>query len=186
LPEGRIFAKNFHLLISFPGPKSMKELHKAVALELGVRVTIQSASNFRPKATAIAEKAAAGTEEDKETTLIKFLGDHWDTHALSITFFSFSSTNSFVYYKLQNKIVAKLRIPAEFLIVVTTEIHSGLLSLNPYRVKYCSESADDRLLFRIVHEVSRDGIDMSRTSESWLEFATDAVEKIFYRKLSLY
>jgi hypothetical protein len=90
--------------------------------------------------------------------LMKFLGDHWDTHALSTTFFSFSSTDSFVYYKLQNKIVAKLRIPAGFSIVVTTKIHSGLLSLNPYRVKHCSESAEDdnRLLFRIVHEVPRD------------------------------
>jgi hypothetical protein len=77
--------------------------------------------------------------------LMKFLCDHWDTHALSPTFFSFSLVDSFVYYMLKNKIVAKLRIPAGFSIVVTTEIHSGLLSLNPYTVKHCSESADDRL-----------------------------------------
>jgi hypothetical protein len=31
--------------------------------------------------------------------LMKFLGDHWDTRALSTVFFSFSSTDSFVYYR---------------------------------------------------------------------------------------
>jgi hypothetical protein len=89
--------------------------------------------------------------------------------------------DSFVCYKLQNKIVAKLHIPAGFSIVVTTEMHSGLLSLNPYKVNHCSGSADDRLLFRIVHEVPPGGINMSRTSESWLKFATNAVEQIFNR-----
>jgi hypothetical protein len=51
--------------------------------------------------------------------LMKFLGDHWDTHALPTTFFSYSANDSYVYYKLQNKIVAKLLIPAGFSIVVT-------------------------------------------------------------------
>jgi hypothetical protein len=183
----------------------MKEIYKSVALELGVGVTIWSASNFRNKIMALAAPVsdaratypvtdpaappptapvpAVQTVAETETKdmddlpelkarwdetkqpdidvmtwtslalVVQFLGDHWDTHVLSTTFFSFSSTDSFVYYKLQNKVVTKLHIPAGFSIVVTTEIHSGLLSLNPYRVKHYSESADDRLLFRIVHEV---------------------------------
>jgi hypothetical protein len=79
------------------------------------------------------------------------------------------------------RVVARLRIPAGFSIVVTTEIHSGLISLNPYKLKHYSESSHDQLLFRIVHhEVPRDGIDMShRTSEDWLKFATNAVKQIF-------
>jgi hypothetical protein len=113
---------------------------------------------------------------------MKFLGDHWDTHALSTTFFSLSSKDSFgVNYTIKGKAVARLCIPAGFSIVVTTQIHSGLLSLNPYRVKHCSEIADDRLLLRIVHEVPPGGIDMSRTIESWIKFATNAVEQIFNR-----
>jgi hypothetical protein len=113
--------------------------------------------------------------------LMKFLADHWDTHALSTTFFSLSSKDSSVNYKIKGKkgVVARLRIPAGFSIVATSEIHSGLISLNPHRLKHCSESADDQLLFRIVHQVHAKGLNMSRTSESWLKFATDAVKQIF-------
>ena len=88
--------------------------------------------------------------------LMSFLGDHWDTHALPTTFFSLSSQDSFVYYKKDKEVVAQLLIPARFSIVVTTEIHSGLKSLNPHKLKHCSESSDDRLLFRIVHELPRE------------------------------
>jgi hypothetical protein len=196
---------------NFHAPKGMNEMYKAVALELGDGITIRSASNFRNKAIALAEKAPAETEtvgtvpaasiddmpellDEEETNpgtdvttwtsleLMQFLGDHWDTHALPTTFFSFSANDSYVYYKLQNKIVAKLLIPAGFSIVVTTEIHSGLKTLNPYKLKHCSESSDDRLLFRIVHQVGPEGINMDRSSDSWLKFATDAVKKIFNRQ----
>jgi hypothetical protein len=196
---------------NFHAPKGMNEIYKAVALELGDGITIRSASNFRNKAIALAEKAPAETEtvgtvpaasiddmpellDEEETNpgtdvttwtsleLMQFLGDHWDTHALPTTFFSFSANDSYVYYKLQNKIVAKLLIPAGFSIVVTTEIHSGLKTLNPYKLKHCSESSDDRLLFRIVHQVGPEGINMDRSSDSWLKFATDAVKKIFNRQ----
>jgi hypothetical protein len=76
--------------------------------------------------------------------LVQFLGDPWDAHALSATFFSLSLKDSFVNYRIKCKVVARLRIPAGFSIVVTTEIHSGLISLNPHNLKHCSESADDR------------------------------------------
>ena len=196
---------------NFHAPKGMNEMYKAVALELGDGITIRSASNFRNKAIALAEKAPAETEtvgtvpaasiddmpellDEEETNpgtdvttwtsleLMQFLGDHWDTHALPTTFFSFSANDSYVYYKLQNKIVAKLLIPAGFSIVVTTEIHSGLKTLNPYKLKHCSESSDDRLLFRIVHQVGPEGINMDRSSDSWLKFASDAVKIIFNRQ----
>jgi hypothetical protein len=111
---------------------------------------------------------------------MSFLGDHWDTHALPTTFFSLSSQDSFVYYKKDKEVVAQLLIPAGFSIVVTTEIHSGLKTLNPHKLKHYSESTDDRLRFRIVHELPTEGIDMmSCTSEDWIEFATNAVNKIF-------
>jgi hypothetical protein len=98
------------------------------------------------------------------------------------TFFSFSAKVSYVYYMINNKVVAKLRIPAGFSIVVTTEIHSGLKTLNPHKLKHCSESSDDRLLFRIVHQVAPEGINMDRSSDSWLKFATAAVKQIFNRQ----
>jgi len=226
---------------NFRAPKSMNEMYKAVALELGDGITIRSASNFRNKAIALAEKPTAetetvatvsavsttpvpatapvpvahaapvpaeqtttaemedvadlpelkprGVESNPGTTvvttwtseaLMSFLGDHWDTHALPTTFFSLSSQDSFVYYKKDKEVVAQLLIPAGFSIVVTTEIHSGLKTLNPHKLKHYSESTDDRLRFRIVHELPTEGIDMmSCTSEDWIEFATNAVNKIF-------
>jgi hypothetical protein len=229
---------------NFRAPKSMNEMYKAVALELGDGITIRSASNFRNKAIALAEKPTAetetvatvsavsttpvpatapvpvahaapvpaeqtttaemedvadlpelkprGVESNPGTTvvttwtseaLMSFLGDHWDTHALPTTFFSLSSQDSFVYYKKDKEVVAQLLIPAGFSIVVTTEIHSGLKTLNPHKLKHYSESTDDRLRFRIVHELPTEGIDMmSCTSEDWIEFATNAVNKIFNRQ----
>jgi hypothetical protein len=226
---------------NFRAPKGMKEIYKAVALELGDGITIRSASNFRNKAIASAEKPTAETKtaatvstasttpvhatapvpiahaapvpaeqtttaktedvadlpelmpREEETNpgttdvitstssslIMKFLKEHWETHALPTTFFSLSSQDSFVYYKKDNEVVAQLLIPAGFSIVVTTEIHSGLKSLNPHKLKHYSESADDRLLFRIVHELPRDGIYMDRTGDDWIEFATNAVKQIF-------
>ena len=52
---------------------------------------------------------------DKE--LMVFLQEHWDSHSLPSMFVSYSEKDSYVYYTLKGKLIARLRIPAEFLIV---------------------------------------------------------------------
>jgi hypothetical protein len=127
------------------------------------------------------EETETGTEDDEKTTadISTMFESHFDTHALSGTMFSLSSKDAYVYYTKDRRIVARLRIPAGFSIVVTTEILSGRKDVNPCKLKHYSESADDRTLVRFIHEAPQDELDMGRTSESWLKFATDAVEEIF-------
>jgi len=80
----------------------MKQKYDNVALELGVGVTIRSASAFKTDPVAVsltAQVPAAASVPSPPTApdpAVKFLGDHWDTHVLSITFFSLSSKDSFV------------------------------------------------------------------------------------------
>jgi sRNA-binding protein len=102
----------------------MRKKYDNVALELGVGPTIRSASTFRsppekaatemedmektavddmPKATARVEATKQDAKEETKPTnvttwtslaLVQFLKNHWDTHALSTTFFSLSSKDS--------------------------------------------------------------------------------------------
>jgi hypothetical protein len=109
-----------------------------------------------PELTPIGDGTKLDIDVTTHTSLLElmmFLKDHWDRYALSTTFLKLSSKDSFVNYKIKGKkeVVTRLRIPVGFSIVVTTKIHSGLLSsLNSNRLKHCSESVDDRPLFCIV------------------------------------
>jgi len=57
--------------------------------------------------------------------LMVFLQEHQDSHSLPSWFVSYSAKDSYVYYTLKSKLIARLRIPAGFSIVYTVEIHSG-------------------------------------------------------------
>ena len=63
-----------------------------------------------------------------------FLEPHTDTHSLPTLFFSLSDDDPWVYYTENDKVVAKLSLPARLNVIVTTEIHSGLKAFNPYDV----------------------------------------------------
>ena len=87
-----------------------------------------------------------------------------------------------MYYKTKGtngKVVAKLRIPAGFSVVVSTEIHSGLIAFNPKRLEHWSETTHDRVMFRIDHKAPIDGLHMDREDTDWTQFLGEALSVIF-------
>ena len=90
-------------------------------------------------------------------------------------FVSYSEKDSYVYYTLKGKLIARLRIPAGFSIVYTVEIHSGQRVSNPIGLQHFSASDNDRLMFRIIHEAPKNGVLMKRTTEKWFDIAMNAL-----------
>ena len=107
--------------------------------------------------------------------LMVFLQEHWDSHTLPSMFVSYSEKDLYVYYTLKGKLIARLRIPAGFLIVYTVEIHSSQKVSNPIGLQHFSASDNDRLMFRIIHEASKNGVLMKRTTEKWFDIAMNAL-----------
>lgn len=121
----------------------------------------------------------AGTQSNKKQKL--FLKAHTDTHSLPTLFLSISEGESWVYYKTKGKngkVVAKLRIPAGLSVVVTTEIHSGLIAFNPEGLVHWSDTTHDRVMFRIVHKAPAGGLHMDREDTEWTQFLGDALSAI--------
>jgi hypothetical protein len=108
-----------------------------------------------------------------------FLDPHTDTHSLPTLFFSLSDDDPWVYYTENDKVVAKLSLPARLNVIVTTEIHSGLKAFNPYGVVHFSQNVEDRLLFRIVHKAPPGGLHMDRGNSEWTQFLGDALSAIW-------
>ena len=107
-------------------------------------------------------------------------------HTLTPTLFlSISEGDSWVYYKTKGtdgKVVAKLRIPAGFSVVVTSEIHSGLIAFNPEGLEHWFETTHDRVMFRIVHKAPVGGLHMDREDTEWTQFLGEALSEIFPAK----
>lgn len=103
-------------------------------------------------------------------------------------FLSISKGDSWIYYKENSeenskdgKVVAKLRIPAGLSVIVTTEIHSGLVAFNPQGLVHFSQSVEDRVLLRIVHRAPPGGLHMDRDSSEWTQFLGDALSTVWYK-----
>ena len=116
----------------------------------------------------------AGTESKRYKKQKLFLKAHTDTHSLSTLFLSILEGESWVYYKTKGengKVVAKLRIPAGFSVIVTSEIHSELIAFNPEGLEHWSETTHDRVMFRIVYKAPVGGLHMDRADTEWIQLA---------------
>ena len=98
--------------------KSYSEVGKKLDCNDKIGTEVWSASIFK----------GAGTQSKSNKKQKLFLKAHTDTHSLPTLFLSISEGVSWVYYKTKGtdgKVVAKLRIPAGFSVVVTSEIILG-------------------------------------------------------------
>ena len=127
----------------------------------------------------------------KATRSRNYSSNHTQTHTPPLPtlfhalFFSISKGDSWVYYKAKGtngKVVAKLRIPAGFSVVATTEIHSGLVAFNPEGLEHWSETTQDRVMFRIVHGAPVGGLHMACEDTEWTQFLGESLSAIFPAK----
>ena len=117
-----------------------------------------------------------------EAEMKPFLKKHMDTHQLPVLFGSISKGASSVNYTKEDKVVAKLIVPAGLSIIVTTEIHSGLKDFNTEGLMHFSETEEDRALFRIVHKAPTGGLYMERGVTEWKQFVGEALSAVFPMK----
>jgi hypothetical protein len=90
-----------------------------------------------------------------------------DTHSDSSLFASVSKGDAYIYYDLDGIDVARVLVPAGLSIIMTTDIHSGLIIKNPHGLSHRSESEQEshRGLLRLVLEHKTGGMDMALSNE---------------------
>ena len=119
------------------------------------------------------------TEDPSSPKAKQFLGKHMDTDCIVTLFAAISKDKSWVIYDHKNIVVAKLTNPAGINITMTNGIHSGKKSHNPHKLSHYSECLSERVLFCLKFECCKEGMNMNKTDEEWLEFVTRAITIIW-------
>jgi hypothetical protein len=155
-------------LSSSLGTSLGNSLGSSLGSELGAPLATSPPSlNSTSIISSISTEEAMPDLVDVPRKMMKNFLKHMDTHSDSSLFASVSKGDAYIYYDLDGIDVARVLVPAGLSIIMTTDIHSGLIIKNPHGLSHRSESEQEshRGLLRLVLEPKTGGMDMALSNE---------------------